>query len=141
MGRIHALAAAYSLLSHEAWQSLLLKTLLLEELQPFFSTTRSNIILEGPDVLLEPRAALSLGLAVHELTTNAVKHGALSVPEGVVHIAWHVEQSADGEILVLNWSETNGPPVSPPARKGFGMMLIERGLTRHVGRGLHRLST
>jgi two-component sensor histidine kinase len=128
IGRVHALSTAYSLLSHEGWQTVGLKILLLEELQPFLSPSRSNIDLEGPNVLLEPRAALSLGMAIHELTTNAVKHGALSVPEGRVRITWHMEPLPDGEILVLNWSEADGPPVSPPARKGFGMTLIERGL-------------
>jgi len=71
-------------------------------------------------------------MAIHELTTNAVKHGALSVVEGMVRIAWHVERPPDGGILVLNWSEANGPPVSPPTRKGFGMMLIERGLQQDM---------
>ena len=132
MGRVHALSAAYSLLSDEGWQTVVLKALLLEELQPFFSPSRSNIVLEGPDVLLEPRAALALGMAIHELTTNAVKHGALSVPEGIVRIAWHVERPPDGEILVLNWSEANGPSVSPPTRRGFGMTLIERGLKQDM---------
>jgi two-component system CheB/CheR fusion protein len=132
MGRVHALSAAYSLLSHEGWQTVLLKALLLEELQPFFSPSHSNVILEGPDVSLEPRAALALGMAIHELTTNAVKHGALSVAEGVVRIAWHVERPPDGEILVLNWNEANGPTVSLPTHKGFGMTLIERGLKQDM---------
>jgi two-component system CheB/CheR fusion protein len=132
MGRVHALSAAYSLLSHEGWQTVALKALLLEELQPFFSPSHSNIVVEGPDVLLQPKAALALGMAIHELTTNAVKHGALSVPEGTVQIAWHLEGSSDGGILALTWSEANGPAVSPPARKGFGMTLIERGLKQDM---------
>jgi len=132
MGRVHALSVAYSLLSHEGWQTVLLKALLLEELQPFLSLGRSNVVLEGPNVLLEPRAALALGMAIHELTTNAVKHGALSVPEGIVRIAWHMERPPEGDILVLNWSEANGPPVSPPTDKGFGMTLIERGLRQDM---------
>jgi two-component system CheB/CheR fusion protein len=65
-----ALSAAYPLLSYEGWQTVLLKALLLGELQPFFLPGHSNVILEGPNVLLEPRAALSLGMAIHELTTN-----------------------------------------------------------------------
>ena len=132
MGRIHALSVAYSLLSDEGWQTVLLKALLLQELQPFLSPVRSNVVLEGPNVLLQPRAALSLGMAIHELTTNAVKHGALSVSEGMVWVAWHVERSPDRDNLVLDWSETNGPPVSPPAEKGFGMTLIERGLRQDM---------
>ena len=132
MGRIHALSAAYSLLSHEGWQSVALKALLLEELQPFFAPSHSNVVLEGPNVLLEPRAALSLGMAIHELTTNAVKYGALSVPEGTVRVTWHVERSPGGKILALNWNEANGPFVSSPTRKGFGMTLIERGLKQDM---------
>jgi two-component system CheB/CheR fusion protein len=132
MGRLHALSAAYSLLSHEGWQKVTLKALLLEELQPFFSPGHSNVVLEGPNVLLNPKAALSLGMAIHELTTNAFKHGALSVSEGTVRIVWHTEQPPDGEVLVLSWSEANGPPVSPPTYRGFGMTLIERGLRQDM---------
>ena len=133
MGRLHALSAAYSLLSHEGWQKVTLKALLLEELQPFFSPGHSNVVLEGPNVLLNTlKAALSLGMAIHELTTNAFKHGALSVSEGTVRIVWHTEQPPDGEVLVLSWSEANGPPVSPPTYRGFGMTLIERGLRQDM---------
>jgi two-component system CheB/CheR fusion protein len=132
MGRIHALSGAYSLLSDVGWQMVALEALLLEELQPFFSQDRSNIVLAGPRVLLQPRAALALGMAIHELTTNAVKHGALSVPEGMVQIAWRLEQTSGNAVLVLNWSESNGPPVSPPTRKGFGMTMIERGLRQDM---------
>jgi two-component system CheB/CheR fusion protein len=132
MGRIHALSGAYSLLSDVGWQMVALEALLLEELQPFFSQDRSNIVLAGSRVLLQPRAALALGMAIHELTTNAVKHGALSVPEGMVQIAWRLEQTSGNAVLVLNWSESNGPPVSPPTRKGFGMTMIERGLRQDM---------
>ena len=132
MGRVHALSAAYSLLSHEGWQTVALKALLLEELQPFLAPDHENIVLDGPNVLLAPRAALSLGMAIHELTTNAVKHGALSLPDGLIQISWHVERPSDTDILVMSWSEANGPPVLPPARKGFGMMLIERGLKQDM---------
>jgi two-component sensor histidine kinase len=96
------------------------------------SPNRSNIVLEGPRVQLQPRAALSLGMAIHELTTNAVKHGALSVPEGVVGITWDVEQSPDEELLVLKWSEVHGPRVVTPSQGGFGMTLIKRGLKQDM---------
>ena len=119
LGRVYALSAAYTLLSLEGWQRVTLRALLLEELQPFFLPGHSNVQLNGPDVLLEPRAALSLGLAIHELTTNAVKYGALSAPEGRVRIAWLVERPSEGEILSLNWTEMDGPPVSPPTQSGF----------------------
>ena len=80
-------------------------------------------------MLLEPRAALAFGIAIHELTTNAVKFGALSVVEGSVAITWATDHGVDGEDLVLDWVERNGPPVTPPEHYGFGMTLIERGLS------------
>ena len=92
LGRIHALTAAYSLLSDEGWQPISVRSLLEEEVRPFIDRDRANILLEGPEVLLRPRAALALGMAIHELTTNAVKYGALSVAEGDVSVRWRVEQ-------------------------------------------------
>jgi two-component sensor histidine kinase len=91
-----------------------------------------NVILTGPRVLLAPRAALALGLAIHELTTNAVKFGALSVAEGHVHVTWSVEPGPETDILLLDWVETDGPPVKGPAEPGFGMTLIERGLKQDM---------
>lgn len=132
MGRIHALAAAYSLLSSEGWRTVSLQALLLEELSPFQVQNRKNVVLDGPQVLLDPQAALALGMAVHELTTNAVKYGALSVGEGNVRVEWRVEEGSDGRELVLNWTESDGPRVEPPTRRGFGMTLIERGLKQDM---------
>jgi two-component sensor histidine kinase len=132
LGRLHALAAAYSLLSNEAWQTVPLTTLLLKELRPFVNPDRSNVRIEGPTVLLEPRAALSLGMAIHELTTNAVKYGALSAEGGVVDVRWHREPTSDGEQLVLEWVERGGPPVTAPVNRGFGMTLIERALKQNM---------
>ena len=132
MGRIHALTSAYSLLSNEAWQNVSLQTLLQEELRPFQSSGRANIVLAGPAVALAPRAALALGMAVHELTTNAVKYGALSSPEGRVDVTWRIEATEDAAELALQWLETGGPPVSPPTRRGFGMTMIERGLKQDM---------
>ena len=132
LGRVHAMNAAYTLLSAESWQTVPLRDILAEELRPFFAGDGANVTMEGPRVLLMPRAALALGVAIHELTTNAVKYGALSVPEGNVRIAWSVENDANGKILVLDWIEANGPRVVPPARRGFGMTLIERGLRQDM---------
>ncbi len=69
----------------------------MEELRPFLSGEQANVVMNGPAVLMEPRAALAMGMAVHELTTNAVKFGALSVPDGKVDIDWTVEEDADGD--------------------------------------------
>ena len=93
---------------------------------------RTNVVITGPTVLLDPRGALALGMAVHELATNAAKFGALSVPEGDVAVTWDVERTEDGEHLHLDWVERNGPPVKEPAKRGFGSMLIERALSHDL---------
>jgi two-component system CheB/CheR fusion protein len=133
LGRIHALTAAYSLLSRDGWSPVQLRDLLMVELSPFLSSEAVNVVLTGEPVLLEPRAALALEMAVHELTTNAVKYGALSVPEGNVGVTWNVEKSAEKDWLVLRWAERNGPPVTAPDHRGFGTTLIERGFAHDVG--------
>jgi two-component system CheB/CheR fusion protein len=132
LGRVHALGSAYALLSNEAWQSVSMRDLLMGELKPFLAADRVNIVVQGPRVLLEARAALSLGMAIHELTTNAVKYGALSVPEGNVKVTWQVQQDVGGGELALDWIESDGPRVEVPTSRGFGMILIERGLKQDI---------
>ena len=83
---------------------------------------------KGPVVRLTPKIALSLSMAMHELATNAVKYGALSRPEGRVSLSW---ETPDGR-LDLVWAEHGGPPVAPPARRGFGTRMIERALAADV---------
>jgi two-component sensor histidine kinase len=83
----------------------------------------NRFIVSGPEVRLEPRAALSLSLLFHELATNAVKYGALSVPEGVVEVRW----SKGASDLFLDWTERNGPPATTPERTGLGTRLIDVG--------------
>jgi two-component system CheB/CheR fusion protein len=148
LGRIHALTAAYALLSRDRWAPIQLREIVMQELRPFLAHERSNVVMTGGAVPLEPRVALALGMAVHELTTNAVKYGALSVPEGNVAITWTVEKAAgekavgekaagekaaDGDRLVFQWIERNGPAVTTPDHRGFGMTLIERGFAYDVG--------
>ena len=132
LGRIHALTAAYALLSRDAWTPVLLREILMEELKPFLSNGSEAVTLTGPAVLLEPRAALAMGMAVHELITNAVKYGALSVAHGSVDISWEVEKTDDGQVLVLLWKELGGPPVVRPGMRGFGMTLVERAFAHDV---------
>jgi two-component sensor histidine kinase len=91
-----------------------------------------NAKLTGPKVLVEPRTALALGMATHELITNAVKFGALSNPDGKVDISWTVQEHGSGAALVLKWVEQNGPRVTQPSRRGFGMTLIERAFAHDV---------
>jgi two-component system CheB/CheR fusion protein len=126
IGRVNALAAAYTLLSRDNWTSVPLRDVLAEELQPFAAPTDPRIVLEGQAVFVRPRAALALGMIVHELITNAVKHGAFAVPDGKIALRWHVERQDGNDQLVLCWTERDGPAVDTPQRKGFGLGLIER---------------
>jgi two-component sensor histidine kinase len=89
--------------------------------------------LDGADVLLPPGAALALGLAFHELATNAAKYGALSAGAGRVSVRSGTAEGADGRHLELEWTETGGPPVVAPERRGFGSRLIEQSLRGGTG--------
>ncbi|MBK1658812.1 HWE histidine kinase domain-containing protein [Paracraurococcus ruber] len=132
LGRLQAMAQAHSLLARSRWEGAGLHALVEEELRAFRgagAAPDARIAVEGPDLRLKPKAALALSLALHELATNAAKYGALSVPDGQLRIAWR----PDGERIRLDWTETGGPRVVPPARRGFGSTVIERGLAYEVG--------
>jgi two-component sensor histidine kinase len=132
--RLIALSRTHDLLSRRSWEGVSLRDLLLQEREPFLSVDDVRFELEGPDVDLRPKAALALGLALHELATNAAKYGALSAPGGKVSVAWDVlDPSPELGVLRLTWAETGGPPVIKPERKGFGLMLVERGLGFELG--------
>ncbi len=132
LGRVHALTAAYALLSRQSWSNVLLGEIIAEELRPYMAPGWTNVQIEGPPVSLNPRGALALGMAIHELATNAVKYGALSVPDGNVTVTWDLEQNDADEHLVLEWVERNGPPVIAPTARGFGSTLIERALNHDL---------
>ncbi|MEL6060654.1 MULTISPECIES: PAS domain S-box protein [unclassified Methylobacterium] len=87
----------------------------------------------GPDIEIGGDAALALALMLHELSTNAAKYGALSVPGGHVDVTWSISEAGDEPCMRIEWRESGGPPVTPPSRKGFGSRLIERGVTGQVG--------
>jgi two-component system CheB/CheR fusion protein len=131
-GRVMALARAHELVSAAGWNPVALRELALKELDPY-ADSKARIQLEGPAASLTPRIALALGMVLHELATNASKYGALSVPRGHVTITWSLEGPA-AKGLRLRWSETGGPPVVPPRRRGFGTELIDRQV-RHDLRG------
>ena len=133
LGRVHALTAAYTLLSREQWSSVQLDQIVAEELAPFLAPEKTNIRIEGPSVALDARGALALGMALHELATNAVKYGALSVPEGRVEVTWSLKPEDGRDMLWLTWMERDGPTVAPPEGPGFGTTLIERSLTHDLG--------
>ncbi|WP_082554689.1 HWE histidine kinase domain-containing protein [Caulobacter sp. Root1455] len=125
--RLMALARAHDLLTQSVWEGADLKEILEETLEPYLDRT----VLAGPRVALTPNAALALSMVFHELGTNAVKYGALSLPEGTVTVVWHVDPGAPHR-LTLHWEERGGPTVSPPARKGFGSRLIAASLKADV---------
>ncbi len=124
--RLLSLAGAHDLLTRGNWEGARLAEVATEALRPHMGDGR--IALSGEDLLLSPKAAVALGMAFHELATNAAKYGALSVPEGRVALDWRVE----GERLVLPWVESGGPPVAPPRRRGVGPRQLERGLPHEL---------
>ncbi|CAH2603032.1 PAS domain S-box protein [Rhodovastum atsumiense] len=127
-GRIQSIAQAHGLLSKAERDGMSLGTILKTELAPYHRP-EGDITLAGPDIGLTPKAGLAVALAVHELATNAAKYGALSLASGHLAVIWKVEDDGDRPRLLLTWTEAGGPPVQPPAKRGFGTTLIERALT------------
>jgi len=121
-GRLDALQRATALLGADVAVQQNLVDVLESALSPF--RTPDNMTMEGPPCLLPITACIPLSLALHELCTNAIKHGALSVPEGRVDIRWQVDPVAG--VALLDWVEHGGPPVLPPTRKGMGTQLLRR---------------
>jgi PAS domain S-box-containing protein len=127
--RLRALAGAHTLLIDGGWQGASLKALAEATLAAY----GRQVEVEGADVVLTPKAALTLGLVLHELATNALKHGALSVPAGRVAVGWEVAGPPGGASLSLIWRERGGPPVAAPTRHGFGRTLIEQAVAYELG--------
>jgi two-component sensor histidine kinase len=132
IGRLHAMSRAHDLLARDKWTGARLHELIRDEFAAYVGTDGHALTLDGEDVLLPPRAAQTLSLALHELTTNAAKYGALSVPDGKVEIDTAIERGDDGQELRLRWSEAGGPEVCAPERRGFGSVLIERGIAHDL---------
>jgi len=125
-GRLIALSKAHDQLTIHHWENADLRELLSGSLAPHTGTTPDRVVLRGEDVLLRPRAVLTLAMAVHELTTNAAKYGALSVPGGRVEVQWRPVRSENGQsCLQIEWIEQGGPNVVEPEQHGFGTKLIE----------------
>ena len=124
--RLLGLSQVHDVLTRERWHGADLQEVIEQALSPFVGAALSRTSLSGPTVWLQPGAALSMALVFHELATNAVKYGALSVDQGRIDIAWTLDRLND--TLELSWTEAGGPPVTKPTRKGFGSRLIERGL-------------
>ena len=128
--RLQALATSHDLLIQESWHGVLLDDLVRSQLGSHLDRSAPEVVIAGEGVLLKPDVAQSLGLALHELATNAEKFGALSVPDGRVSIAWRRLPQSDGEDVELLWAESGGPSVGPPGRRGFGTLAIEGNLAR-----------
>jgi len=123
--RLLALSRTHDLLTRQTWEGAPLADVVAAAAEPYGD---GHVRWDGPDLDVPPQMALSISMALHELATNAVKYGALSVPEGRVGVAW---TAARGQLLMI-WRESGGPPVKPPARRGFGTRLIETGLAREL---------
>jgi PAS domain S-box-containing protein len=125
-GRIKALARAHTLLSDSRWEGADLATLVGEELDPYRAADK--VVIDGPDISLHPSTAQGLALALHELATNAAKHGALSSVNGKLSLTWQLRPDA----LVLNWTEVGGPPVAQPTTKSFGLRVIRASIEQQL---------
>ena len=123
--RLMGLSQVHDVLTRESWHGAALRDVAEQALAPFTGATGRTHI-DGPPVWLQPGGALTMALIFHELATNATKYGALSVPTGRVALDWTYDASS--RALSLTWTESGGPPVSAPTRRGFGSRLIERSL-------------
>ncbi len=132
-GRIQALGCAHGLLSRSGWKGADLAQLVDEQLKLDGRSQDARISAMGPHIMLEPQAALHLGLILHELGSNARKHGSLSQPTGRLAANWGVHGNSGHPSLRFIWSESDGPPVAAPEKRGFGTTLIERSLSYALG--------
>jgi two-component sensor histidine kinase len=135
--RLQGLAASHDVLVRNSWQGAPLADLMRQQLMPFMDIQSSRVELTGPDVVITAEATQAIGLAIHELATNAIKYGALSAPAGKVMISWAFDsESLASRKLLLKWFEQGGPRVVPPSRNGFGHLvigeMIERSLNAKV---------
>ena len=125
--RLQGIAGSNVLLSQAQWRGAQLRDLLERQVTPFADLERFDF--DGPPTMLSSKAVQTLGMAFHELCTNAMKYGALAVPTGRVRVSWHV----DGDALAVRWEETGGPLVNPPTRKGFGRVVAEQVVATSLG--------
>ncbi len=133
IGRLQALGRAHGLLSRSGWRGADITALFTEELALGGLALDPRISYKGPQIMLEPQAALHLGLVLHELGSNALKYGALSQPGGRLTTEWRLNGGAGRPRLHLKWLESDGPPVVAPEKRGFGTTLIERSLHYALG--------
>lgn len=127
--RIQALAAAHDILTRENWEAVGVREI-AEGVLLGLDDACARVRLDGPEIRLSPKAALSLSMAFHELGTNALKYGALSARRGEVRLAWR--SAGDPAMLEVDWEERGGPAVAEPSSRGFGSRLLEQGLASEL---------
>jgi PAS domain S-box-containing protein len=130
-GRIASLARTHALITEDLAQAASFEGLLRAELGPY--DERGRLALEGPRVVLPSALAVPVGMTLHELTTNALRHGSLADPDGRLRVTWRVEEGAAGRSLHWDWAEHDGPPVGHPTREGFGSRLLNKVLAAQTG--------
>ena len=131
--RLIALSAAHDVLTRENWEGAGLREVVEQAIRPFDSAAAARFVVSGAPVRLSPKTVLAMSMALHELATNAAKHGALSSEGGRVEIAWRLETSSKGPVAVFDWRESGGPLVTAPAAAGFGSRLLRQGLAIELG--------
>jgi two-component sensor histidine kinase len=129
LDRLHALAHAHALLVDQQWQGADIAEIVRTEMGPY----ADRVTIDGPSVTLNAQAAQNFALALHELATNAAKYGALSNLTGRVHISWSILQPDAHRQFNFRWEERGGPPVMPPAHKGFGSAVLEQVMAEYFG--------
>ncbi len=127
--RIQALSANQDLLVRNEWNGVEIADLVRAQLAHFADLIGSRIAMRGPTLRLNPASAQAIGLALHELATNAGKYGSLSTDRGRIDVSW----GSDGDTLTMSWTERDGPPVSAPQRRGFGSIVMETMAERSAG--------
>jgi PAS domain S-box-containing protein len=131
--RLQGLAASHDLLVHNSWQGVGLEELVHSQLSHFKDLVGGRIILSGPHLRINAAAAQSLGMALHELSVNAVKYGALSNRTGTVNITWAVEDAPGGKRFAMAWRENGGPAVKEPSHSGLGTLILTRLVEQSLG--------
>jgi PAS domain S-box-containing protein len=131
-GRILAMGRAHSLLSQSHWEGASLPALLGQELAQYRQANADPVSITGEDVVLKPKAAQSLAIALHELFVNAARYGALSTKQGRIDIAWQVTADGTEAALRLDWRERGGPPAAQPGSSGFGTLVLRRMLAHDL---------
>ncbi|WP_303541324.1 HWE histidine kinase domain-containing protein [Sphingomonas natans] len=133
--RIFALSRSHDLLARVSWDGVAMHDLVTTALEPFRPAVGDfdRTTISGPDFQLSPRATIALGIAFHELATNATKYGAFHSQRGSLAVSWDFSPLAASANLRIRWAENDGPPVAKPTQKGFGSQVLERGLAHELG--------